>query len=284
MRILVTGVSGTLGSNLAAALVKQEHTVRGASFSQAEIVGVECIATDMTDHDACIRLGAGVDVIAHMGAYHGVHLKRTNPKNFKTEREFFDANVASTFYLFRSAVENNVPKVVLASSSVVYERDHWTQFGIYGFTKVMCEDICQFFNREHHIKAIALRFGAFSFPDFVTRGFGMLGGWNCIELDEAVNAVITAIENKTVDFGIYDVQTPLPFTPAEKWAYEWGQKVEVLSRRWSQYAALFEKYADALPPSIDTVEMHHTMAELGLRVEHDFEWFLAELSKREQAE
>ena len=118
MHILVTGVKGALGWALAAALVDKGYTVRGAGFSQVDIPGVACVAADMADHDVCIALGEAVDVIVHLGAYHGVNLPRTNPPAPKTEREFFDANVASTFYLLRSAVENNVSKFVWASSSV----------------------------------------------------------------------------------------------------------------------------------------------------------------------
>lgn len=281
MKILVTGISGLLGSRLAEALAAYGHTVRGASHSPAEIEGVECIAADMSDYDTCIRLGEDMDAIAHMGAYHGIHLPRTNPENPKTEREFFDANLASTFYLFQSAVIHDIPKFVWASSEVVHEHGHWTRFGIYSFTKAIGEEMCRFFNREHHISVIGLRYGAFSFPDFAMRGFGMLGGWNCLELDEAVNAAVTALENTTIDFGIYDVQTPLPFTPEERWAYQFGDKPAVLAARWPQHAPLFEKYAHLLPSSIDTVDMHHTLAELGLKFEHDFEWFLNELARRE---
>ncbi|MBN1287953.1 MAG: NAD(P)-dependent oxidoreductase [Anaerolineae bacterium] len=281
MNILVTGVSGLLGSHLAKTLAACGHTVRGASHTPADIPGVECIAADMSDYDTCIELGAGMDAIAHVGAYHGIHLPRTNPPNPKTEREFFDANLAGTFYLFQSAVEHDIPKVVWASSAVVYERDHWTQFGIYSFTKAMGEDICRFFNREHHISVIGLRYGAFSFPDFAMRGFNMLGGWNCLELEEAVNAAVLAVENETIDFGIYDVQTPLPFTPEERWAYRFGDKPAVLAQRWPEYAHLFQKYAHLLPPVIDTVDMRHTIAELGLQFERDFEWFLEELDRRE---
>lgn len=284
MKALVTGVKGTLGGMLAADLAAAGHKVLGADFLQAEVKGAECVAADMRDYNTCVRLGKGMDVIAHMGAYHGAHLERNNGD--KTEKDFFDANIAGTFNMLRSAVENKVPKLVYASSVVLYERDNWQIFGIYSLTKVVGEEMCRFFNREHGLSVIALRYGTFSFKESLARCFEMLGGGalgNWIEPEEVARATRAAVENKTIDFGIYDVQTPLPFTPEEQWEYLRGDKVGMLSRRWPQYAALFEKYADRLPPRINTIDMRRSLRELDWKVERDFEWFLRELAALDKA-
>jgi NAD(P)-dependent dehydrogenase (short-subunit alcohol dehydrogenase family) len=278
MHVLVTGVSGKLGSRVASALAQEGETVRGADFLPCDLPGVECISAAMDDYDTCVALGEGVDQIVHVGAYHGGYLLRKGGD--KSEKEFFDANVAGTFNMLRSAVENGVPKVVYASSVVVYERGHWAGYGIYSLTKVLGEEMCQYFNRVHRLKVIGLRLGSFASDDLLTRGFGMLRNW--IEPDEVTKAVLAAVRNTTVDFGVYDVQTPVPLTPKERSDYKHGRRLEVLQRHWPQHAALLARYQVHFAPYIDVVDVHRTEEELGFRVEHDFGWFLDELSRRDR--
>ncbi len=278
MNILVTGVKGTLGSQVAAALTKQGHKVVGADFVQADIPGVECIAPDMADYQTCIALGREMDTIVHLGAYHGAHLDYRNGD--KTEKDFFDANITGTFNMLRSAVENRVPKVVWASSVVVYERGRWSVFGIYSLTKVVGEEMCQYFNHRHHLKVLGLRFGTFGPTNFLNLGFGMLT--NRVAEEEVIKSVIAALANQTISFGMYDVQTPLPFTPEDEWLYRRGQRVEMLQRHWPQHADLIEKYAQHLPPKIDSVDVRRTEEDLDWHVVYDFGWFLDELSKRDR--
>jgi hypothetical protein len=60
-----------------------------------------------------------------------------------------------------------------------------------------------------------------------------------------------------------------------------GDKVGVLAKRWPQHAALIERHAHLLPASMNTVDMRRTLADLNIRFEHDFAWFLDELARRE---
>ncbi|RMF79539.1 MAG: NAD(P)-dependent oxidoreductase [Chloroflexi bacterium] len=276
MNILITGVAGNLGSHVAAALAERGHTVRGADFVRATVPGVECVAADMVDYETCIALGAGADVIAHLGAYHGVHLPKPDNPIAKSEKEFFDANIASTFNLFRAAVENNVPRVVWASSTVVFER-YWQAYGIYSLSKIVGEEMCRFFHRQHNRKIIALRYGGFVPRDFIGRGFGMLETW--IELEEVVKTTVAAIENTSVDLAFYDVQTPLPFTEEDERAYRTGDKLAVLTKYWPQHADLLRRYAEHLPPQVYLSDVERTQRELGFTIERDFGWFLDELSR-----
>ena len=277
MKILVTGVNGNLGGGVARALAANGHTVRGADFEQAQIDGVVCEAHDMTDYDTCMALGAGMEVIAHFGAFHGVHLPRENNAIAKSEREFFDANVAGTFNMLRAAVENDVPRVVWASSTVVFER-YWDAYGIYSLSKILGEEMCRFYHRMHGLKIIGLRYGGFVPIDFLTRGFGMLQTW--IEREEVIKATVAAVENTSVDLGFYDAQTPLPFTDEDERNYREGDKLGVLTRYWPQHTALLTQYAEHLPPVVYLSEVDRTQRELGFSIERDFGWFLDELSKK----
>lgn len=278
MHVLVTGVHGNLGSQVVSALLAQGHKVRGADFVQATIPEAECIAADMSDYDTCISLGEGVDVIAHLGAYHGVHLERPDNPIAKTEKDFFEANIAGTFNMLRSAVENKVPKFIWASSTVVFER-YWSAYGIYSLTKRVGETMCRYFHEAHNLKVIGLRYGGFVPVDFMTRGFGMLETW--IEPDEVVKATLAAIESDTLDIAFFDVQTPLPFTEEDVANYRAGKRLVVLTKYWPQHASLLKKYVERLPDMLHNSDVLRTQKQLGFQIEHDFEWFLDELSKRE---
>ncbi len=282
MRILVTGAAGLLGSNVARELVSRGEEVRAVDFSQPAVEGAECIAIKQADAETCLRLSRGIDRIAHLGAFHGVHLERNDGP--KDEGDFFDSNIAGTFHMLRAAVENRVKRFIWASSTVVYERGSWRIYGIYSLSKVVGEEFCQYFNTEHGLPIIGLRYGTFGSEDFLERGFGMLGTimhGNMIETDEVVRLTIAAIDNERISFGMYDAQTPLPFTPRDEWAYMREDKLAVLSKYWPQHTALLEKYSDHLPPTINTVRMKRTLDDLGVSVEHDFGWFLDELARRE---
>ncbi len=71
MRILVTGASGLVGSNLAAAAVQQSWGVLGTrGRAPVEVGGARTIALDLTDRQACVMAATSFepDVIIHAGA------------------------------------------------------------------------------------------------------------------------------------------------------------------------------------------------------------------------
>jgi dTDP-4-dehydrorhamnose reductase len=71
MRILVTGASGLVGSNLAAAAVQQNWIVLGAwGRTPVEVDGASTTGLDLTDRPACVMAAMNFepDVIVHAGA------------------------------------------------------------------------------------------------------------------------------------------------------------------------------------------------------------------------
>jgi len=70
MRILVTGASGLVGSNLAAAAVQQSWSVLGTwRRTPVELSGASTIGLDLTDRPACVMAAMSFepDVIVHAG-------------------------------------------------------------------------------------------------------------------------------------------------------------------------------------------------------------------------
>ena len=113
MKVLITGSAGLIGREVTKALVEQ---------------GFEVLATDRVKHDSSpaknfvvgdlesgefvSSLDFACDAIVHLGSIPSpVH---------DSDEKVFDNNVMGTYHVFASAVENNVPLVIYASSLSIY--------------------------------------------------------------------------------------------------------------------------------------------------------------------
>ena len=74
MKILITGITGRIGGNLAAQLVEQGHRVRGLVWREDQRVekfkgiDLELIEGNLTKYEDVQKVTDGVDVIYHLGA------------------------------------------------------------------------------------------------------------------------------------------------------------------------------------------------------------------------
>src|SRR4051812_1147156 len=109
MRVLVTGAAGTLGTALLPRLEAAGHDAvafdvhRGAGDARWAV-------GDVRDAAAVRDATAGVDVIVHTAALHGIHLAD------HSAREFYDLNLTGTFNVWDAAVEHHVRGVVFSST------------------------------------------------------------------------------------------------------------------------------------------------------------------------
>lgn len=119
MKILITGVAGFIGSNLARSFLKKNYTVIGIdnlSYGVEEQIpkGVKFHNADIRDLNI-FKLFENVDYVFHLAAKNCITDCQENPL------ETFDINVNGTINIFDAALKNNVKKVVYAESSAVYE-------------------------------------------------------------------------------------------------------------------------------------------------------------------
>jgi UDP-glucose 4-epimerase len=122
MRILVTGITGRIGANLAAALVARGHAVRGlvwgrdARTEKLRPLGVELIEGNLTEAADVARATDGMDVIYHLGgAFQG-----GGP--FSTE-DYFQINVRGTYLMLEAA--RGLPRLqqfLFASTDALYDK------------------------------------------------------------------------------------------------------------------------------------------------------------------
>jgi UDP-glucose 4-epimerase len=187
MRILVTGITGRIGANLAAALVAQGHAVRGlvwardARVEKLRPLGVELVEGSLTEPADVDRAVAGVDAIYHLGgAFQG-----GGP--FSTD-DYFAINVRGTYLMLEAAQRQpRLQQFLFASTDALYDkyppggmaepidpdRAPRRPKGWYALSKSLGEELCNGYYRTYRTPVTILRFALTvgageiaSFPQF----------------------------------------------------------------------------------------------------------------------
>jgi len=119
MKILITGVAGFIGSNLADLLIKNNFDVVGIdnlSYGVSEQIpkGVVFHQEDIRDKKIH-NLFSEVEYVFHLAAKNSIIDCENDPI------ETSDINVNGTINVFNAALKKNVKKVIYAESSAVYE-------------------------------------------------------------------------------------------------------------------------------------------------------------------
>ncbi len=120
-KILITGVAGFVGSNLAASLLKDGHEVVGVdNLSQGTRLNLEAIAThpqfrfleaDVRNPDEIRSAASGVSAIFHLAAY--------KIPRYGNAFDTLDTNVRGTSHCIDAAVAENA-QLIFSSTSDVY--------------------------------------------------------------------------------------------------------------------------------------------------------------------
>jgi UDP-glucose 4-epimerase len=119
MKIVITGVAGFIGANLASKLIESDMEVLGIdnlSYGLRENIptGVEFHKQDIRDL-GLEKLFTGADVVFHLAAKNCINDCRNDPV------ETADINVTGTVNVFEAARKALIRKVVYAESSALYE-------------------------------------------------------------------------------------------------------------------------------------------------------------------
>ena len=152
MKIFLTGGCGDLGKVLAYHLQKNGNdALRFDVRTPADSFG-QVITGSILDRENLLKNISGVDCIVHIAAWHGYH-EFTKQKNVY---DFWDLNVTGTFNVFQAALESNVKNIIFISSESIADKN-----GIYGWTKVLSEQIAQRYFENHQLNILTLRPRAF---------------------------------------------------------------------------------------------------------------------------
>ncbi|TDC53969.1 NAD(P)-dependent oxidoreductase [Jiangella ureilytica] len=170
MKILITGVAGRVGTELAARSLAAGHTVRGTvrpgghALRPALAREVEIVEASLADAGALARAVEGVDVVVHLAA-------RMVPGDLPID-EFFDGNVLGTVRLLEAAVAGGtVRRFVLASTDNTYgpARPRFTPIteehpqlpgDYYGTSKVLAEQVVRNWGELYGLEHSIVRLGS----------------------------------------------------------------------------------------------------------------------------
>src|SRR5579875_191022 len=123
MRILITGAAGFLGSHIVDAAVAAGHEVRGTDSLAAAVHAtrptywpddVELVVGDIRDPAVIGQALRGVDAVCHEAAMVGLGVDLSDLP------AYCDVNVTGTATLLAEMGRRQIPRLVLASSMVVY--------------------------------------------------------------------------------------------------------------------------------------------------------------------
>jgi UDP-glucose 4-epimerase len=288
MRILVTGAAGTLGRALLPRLRDGGHDAIGFDV-RSDQPGM--VAGDVRDPRAVRAAMDGVGVVVHTAAWHGIHLAN------HSEREFLDLNVGGTFNVWQAAVDARVRGVVFSSTMGVYgemrrppaddriavldEAMPLQPGDVYGWSKVVGEELCRYHLRRDGIPSIALRYGMFVPEPFMRYGIRLLyGGVDERDVAEAVVASISAVADGRVEHEAFNVESLVPFGPEDDADLRRDPLVP-LERRLPGSAALLRSRGVAqLKPVTEIFPMTRIEDRLGFRPRHNFAEWLEELRAR----
>tara|TARA_Y200000002_G_C22661717_1_gene656028 strand:- start:1075 stop:2049 length:975 start_codon:yes stop_codon:yes gene_type:complete len=126
--VLVTGCAGFIGFNLSKTLIKENNNVFGIDslnnaydkkFKDLRLQNLESennfqfISNDLSDEDSLNDL-ADIDIVYHMGARAGVRQSFNDPLSYIKDNTIATTNVANF------CKNNNISKMILASTSSIY--------------------------------------------------------------------------------------------------------------------------------------------------------------------
>lgn len=163
-KVLVTGVAGFIGSNLAERLLKENYEVIGIDNLMQGLReqipnGVEFHALDIRSQEI-YPIFNGVDTVFHLAA------KNTIADCQKDPVETADINITGTINVFKAAQEAGVRKVVYAESSAVYEgtdvfptpESEERPQSFYADSKMASYLFAKTFEKFHGLKTTGLRY------------------------------------------------------------------------------------------------------------------------------
>ncbi len=193
-RALVTGADGFIGSHLTRMLLSEGYKVRAlCQYNSFNSWGwldnfrhpdLEIVTGDVRDAAFCRLITREVDTIFHLAALIAI------PYSYVAPQSYIDTNISGTLNICQGALDNNVRKVIITSTSEVYGTAQYVPIdehhprqpqSPYSATKISAD-------------AVALSFfNAFNLPVTIARPFNTYGP--CQSARAIIPTIISQIAN-----------------------------------------------------------------------------------------
>jgi UDP-glucose 4-epimerase len=218
MKVLITGAAGSLGRQLARDLAERGHEVVGYDLRRAEGMPCRWVMGDVRAVQALTEAAEGCQAVAHLPAWHGIHLRH------KSRREFWELNVDGAFNAFQAAKTVGARKVLFCSTMGVYagiprpegralritdESPVTPGRDIYAYTKAIGEQLAELYHRAYGLDTLVFRLGMFVPGDFMHYGMRLLHGG--VDERDLAQAFRLALEQETVRHGVFNLFAPTSF-------------------------------------------------------------------------
>ncbi|MGI0088649.1 MAG: NAD-dependent epimerase/dehydratase family protein [Nitrosotalea sp.] len=233
MKILVSGCTGFIGSNLVPELQKQGHEVEGISRKPANVNHKMHLADLRFNHLANKIRTTNFDAIIHLAA-------DTNEKDLSS---MMSENVVTTLNILEYAKEKKIKKFVFVSGHNVYspskilpikEEFPTSPFTNYGCTKLLSENLVSYYGSKFDLHTTILRvsviygngypqkntIGKFiesyknSQPIFLHRYKNGFQKVDLVNVHDVCDAIIKALDSNK-KYAIYNIASGKPVTVKE---------------------------------------------------------------------
>ncbi len=276
MRILVTGSSGILGSEIVRQLSK--HDLITIDITPSETTK---FIIDVKDRDKIFKITKDVDVIIHTAAVHGKHVDLNYPK-----MEFIRTNIEGTLNLLEAAVYNNIKKIIFTSTTSIYgkamvdsEKAVWVDEDlvpmprdIYDISKLAAENLCLDFSEKYNIPAFVFRISRFM--DEPINDIANYRLYRGIDVRDGAAGHILSIESGLTGFNLFNLSNDTLFKKEDLIKLKTNPK-EVILKYYKDVENIYKKRKWIFPETIDRVYVIDKAKKLlGYKPEYNYYEFI----------
>lgn len=292
MKILVTGAAGNLGR----ALIEKSrgrHQVVGAdtvalSDELADQKHVTFRQGDVFDPAFFREMANGCDAICHTAALHGGNLKT------HTHDQFIQANVAGADMICQTMLDLGIKRMAFSSTSEVTIGRGWDRSGpvvitdqtppcpdtIYSLSKLMAEQVYDYYARLHGLRVACLRYCGFGYMTGHQIGTAYVSRY--LESPDVAEANLRCIESDAIRSEVLYVGPLNPLTGPDM-VTACTEPRTILEKYWPGCVDLLERAGHAVDnhlwPKLDVTRLRQIT---GWEPEFTFEALLEDLQNKER--
>jgi UDP-glucose 4-epimerase len=283
MKILLTGARGNFPTALIPRLRLSDHELVLFDIEPMDNPeGCVSVQADLRDAAAVSHAMRGCDAVIHAAAYHGDMMVRRNMD------DYYGVNVTGTHNVLRAMLLNDVKSLVFSSTDLVYgaglrglgvmdEDVSCLPTHFEAMTKVLGEEMCRYYARQHGFHIALLRYGCFAPADWQTAGLGRLNNWldreDVVQANELALGAVVAEAFKCEAFLIHCAK---PFTD-DDWPELETDPNAVIERYYPGAVEILAEHGIAIPTVHTRYDISKAVTTLGYDPQHNFEQFLARL-------